>query len=156
MRRVWAKAGQRPLARSTHKYRWLYLYGFVRPSSGDVEWWLASRVNIELWQAVLDAFAAALGAGRDKTVILVLDNAGWHTSPRIKVPAGIRLCFLPSYSPELQPAERLWPLTNETVANRAFANLDDLAQALDRRCAALSDAPEKIAAHTKFHWWPDE
>ena len=44
-RRVWAKTGERPLARSSHKYKWLYLYAFVRPQSGAVEWWLASSVS---------------------------------------------------------------------------------------------------------------
>jgi hypothetical protein len=29
VRRVWAKRGQRPVAVSTHQYKWLYLYGFV-------------------------------------------------------------------------------------------------------------------------------
>jgi len=29
------------------------------------------------------------------------------------VAVGIALFFLPSHSPELQPVERLWPLTNE-------------------------------------------
>jgi len=42
------------------------------------------------------------------------------------VPDGIILLFLPPYSPELQPAERLWSLTNEPLVNRAFASLDEL------------------------------
>jgi hypothetical protein len=45
VRRVWARRGQRPVALSTHKYQWLYLYGFVRPATGQVEWWLANSVN---------------------------------------------------------------------------------------------------------------
>ena len=85
------------MAVSTHKYQWLYLYGFVRPTTGAVEWWLANSVNVPLFQSVLDGFAATLGAGPDKTVILVLDGAGWHVSKRLRVPDGIRLCFLPHY-----------------------------------------------------------
>jgi len=38
--------------------------------------------------------------------------------------------FMPSHSPELQPAERLWPLTNEAVANQLFQTLDDLEEVL--------------------------
>ncbi len=33
--------------------------------------------------------------------------------------------FLPPYSPELQPAEHLWPLTDEGIANTLFAALDE-------------------------------
>lgn len=155
-RRVWARIGQRPLARSRHRYCWLYLYGFVRPTTGDVEWWLANTVNVPLFQAVLDAFAATVGAGPNKTVIVVLDNAGWHVGKRLIVPDGIRLCFLPPYTPELQPAERLWPLADEAVANKPFESLDDLANALDARCSHLTDQPQLIAAHTHYHWWPAE
>ncbi len=106
-RRVWARRGRRPAAVSHHKYRWLYLYGFVHPASGEVEWWLANSVGVALFQAVLDAFADSVGAGGDKIVVIVLDNAGWHVSKKLRVPDGIRLCFLPPYTPELQPAERL-------------------------------------------------
>ncbi|MBO0777950.1 MAG: hypothetical protein J2P37_03895 [Ktedonobacteraceae bacterium] len=37
-----------------------------------------------------------------------------------------RLFFLPLYSPEWQPAERLWPLANEVIVNRRFETLDEL------------------------------
>ena len=33
----------------------------------------------------------------------------WHTSEQVKIPQGLHLEFIPSHSPELQPAERLWP-----------------------------------------------
>lgn len=90
IRRVWARRGRRPAAVSTHKYKWFYLYGFVRPSTGAVEWWVASRVGVALFQQVLDAFARDVGAGPDKTVVLVLDNAGWHISKKLRPPEGIR------------------------------------------------------------------
>jgi hypothetical protein len=155
-RRVWARAGQRPIAASHHKYQWLYLYAFVRPATGQVEWWLANCVNLALFQAVIEAFAQATGAGITKSVILVLDNAGWHVSKNLKLPDGLQLCFLPPYSPELQPAERLWPLTDEAVANKPFESLHRLAETLERRCAALTDQPNFLKASTHFHWWPDE
>jgi transposase len=47
------------------------------------------------------------------------------------------LFFLPAYSPELQPAERLWPLTNEPIANRCFESLDELEAVLFDRCRRL-------------------
>ncbi len=155
-RRVWARAGQRPVAVSHHKYKWLYLYAFVRPATGDVEWWVANSVNVALFQAVLDAFARAAGAGADKAVVVVLDNAGWHVSKKLVMPEGLHPCFLPPYSPELQPAERLWPLTDEAVANKPIETLDDLTDILDRRCSALSDQPNIVKANTHFHWWPHE
>ena len=155
LRRVWAKKGRRPIATADPRYEWLYLYGFVRPSSGATEWFLGNRVNTALFAAVLARFARAVGAGRDKAVILVLDNAGWHGAGKLEVPEGVRLAFQPPYSPELQPAERLWPLAREAVANRYVASLAELDRALAARRLALADRPEVIKAHTRFRWWPE-
>ena len=103
---------------------------------------------------MLAAFAEEVGAGEGKLVILVLDNAGWHISGDLVVPKGIELAFLPSYTPELQPAEHLWPLADEAVANKHFATLKDLDAALSERCRTLADMPEVIKAATHFAWWP--
>jgi DDE superfamily endonuclease len=111
LRRVWAERGRRPVALAEPRYEWLYLYGFVRPVTGAVEWFLCTAVNTALFAAVLARFAAAVGAGPDKRVIPVRDGAGGHGGGRLTPPEGVRLAFLPPYSPELQPAERLWPLT---------------------------------------------
>jgi hypothetical protein len=136
-RRVWARKGQRPIARANHRYQWLYLYGFVEPSSGAVVWYLFNTVSIEAFQKTLEAFARELGAGTDKIIILVLDNAGWHTTEKIKPPEGVILLFLPPDTPELQPAERLWPLANEAVVNTSFPTLENLAEPLAQRCREL-------------------
>ena len=154
LRRVWAKRGRRPVAVAEPRYQWLYLYGFVRPTTGALVWFLCNAVNTALLSAVLARFAAEIGAGPAKRVILVLDGAGWHAGAGLTVPEGVRLEFLPPYSPELQPAEHLWPLTNEAVANRHFARLSDLDATLAARCLALGDQPEAIQAATCFHWWP--
>ena len=155
-RRVWAKKGERPLAISSHKYEWLYLYAFVRPATGEVEWWIANTVNGPLFQAILDAFVKDRGIAKDKPAALLLDNAGWHHGKDLTFPDGLHPCFLPAYTPELQPAERLWTLTDEPIANKPFDSLDDLSKVLAQRCCALANQPERIKAHTKFSWWPDE
>jgi hypothetical protein len=65
---------------------------------------------------------------------------------------GISLVFLPPCSPELQPAERLWPLIDEPVANRHLATLAELDAIVAERCRRLDAAI--IRPHTDFHWWP--
>ena len=68
---------------------------------------------------------------------MVLDQAGWHTTEKLELPEGWDLYFLPSHSPELQPAERLWPLTNEVIANNSPHNLKELEALLIVRCRKL-------------------
>mgnify|MGYP000620806904 FL=1 len=154
LRTVWAACGQRPLAVVRPRYEWLYLYGFVQPQSGRTYWLLMPTVSIEAFSAALAAFAIHVDAGPRRRILLVLDRAGWHVSPRLVLPAGVTLVPLPPYSPELQPAERLWPLTNEALANRYFATLSDLDQAQGRRCVALQDDPETVRGCVHYHWWP--
>ena len=62
--------------------------------------------------------------------------------------------FLPPYSPELQPVERVWPLVNEAVANRYFRDLEEMMEAVAERCRVLAQDPETLRRHTLFHWWP--
>jgi hypothetical protein len=154
LRRGWAPRGQRPRAVVRPRYQWEYGYGFVQPETGATEWLLLPTVNSEVFTLALTHFARAVGAGPDKQVVLVLDQAGWHQSAQGAVPPGLHLVPLPPYSPELQPAERLWPLTNEPLANRTFDTLAELDAVLGDRCADLADHPDQVRAYTLFHWWP--
>ena len=160
LRRVWARRGQRPVVRVRPQYEWTWVYGFVEPTTGAgalwAGWWLIlPRVNVAAFNRALAEFAAALGVGRERRVVLVLDQAGWHTSRKVVVPPGMTLVFLPARSPELPPAERLWPLVDEAVANRTFATLDGLEEALVGRCRMLQTEEQAlIRGATCYHWWP--
>ena len=154
IRRVWAPVGQRPTARVKRRYEWTYLYGFVRPTTGEVWWLILPTVNKELFSMALGEFAKEVGAGEDKRILLVLDQAGWHTSGEVELPEGIHLEFLPTGSPELQPAERLWPLSNEAIANRLFEEIFEVEDALVERCVELLDQAGTIRDLTNYHWRP--
>jgi hypothetical protein len=143
--------GERPVARAKRGYEWTYLYGFVHPQSGQVFWLVLPTVNVELFSMALREFAREIGAGEDKRILLVLDRAGWHTGGDVEVPDGIHVEFLPSGSPELMPAERLWPLTNEAIANRLFEEIEELEEALVERCIELLDQAETIRGLTNYH-----
>ncbi len=156
LRRVWAPKGQRPIAHVERHYEWLYVYGFVRPSTGQSWWCLLPRVTTEAMALALATFARDERIDASHRAVLVVDQAGWHISPELPLPAGVDLVLLPSYSPELQPAERLWTLVDEPVANRAFPDLAALEAVLVDRCRTLEADRERLKAHTHFHWWPPE
>jgi hypothetical protein len=156
VRRVWAPKGQRPTAHVRRKYAWLYVYGFVRPSTGQSWWGLLPTVTSQAFALALATFARDEGIDAQHRAVLVLDQAGWHLAHDLTIPEGIELVFLPAQSPELQPAERLWPLVNEPVANRAFPDLDTLEAVLVERCRRLEADRLRLHAHAHFHWWPPE
>jgi transposase len=153
-RGVWAPVGKRPVARFKRGHKWTYSYGFVRPESAEVYWLILPTVNAKLFSMAHCEFAKEMGVGEEKRILLVVDRAGWHTGGEVEVPKGIHLGFLPSGSPELQPAERLWPLTNEVVANGIFEGIEEIEEALMGRCLQLHDQSESIRNLTNYHWWP--
>lgn len=155
LRRVWAPRGQRPVAVVHPRGKAVYVYAFVHPGSGRTHWLVLPTVNAASFSAALASFADAHGVSAIERVLLVLDGAGYHVAKDVVVPDGIELAFLPPYSPELQPAERLWALTDAVLVNRYFADLDALEEVLVDRCAALRQQEDIIHAHTHFHWWGD-
>ena len=144
--------GQRPIALGHHRFQWLQVVAFVQPTSGEAVWYLAPGLSKPFFEALLASFVRRTDAGRERHIVLVLDNAGWHGPEGLTVSEGISLVFLPPYSPELQPAERLWPMVDEARANRHFATRDALDAAVARRCRRLDT--NTIRPHTDFHWWP--
>ena len=124
----------------------------MQPTSGEAVWYLCNGLSKPFFAELLATFARETGSGRERSIVLVLDNAGWHGPKSLAIPDGISLVFLPPYSPELQPAERLWSLVDEPVVNRHVASLDELSTTIAERCRQLDAAI--FPPHTDFHWWP--
>jgi len=122
-----------------HRYEWLYVYGFVEPKTGKTLWYLIPRVNHQWLSLVYQSFAKDVGLSAEKIVLLVQDNARWHRSEKLEVPDGIMLDFLPAYSPELQPAERLW-------------SIEEIEEILITRCQYLETMTNEIKNLTNYHW----
>ena len=61
-------------------------------------------------------------------------------------------CLLAPVLPELQPAEHLWPVLDEPLANQYFETLADLERAVAERCLVLDG--DQLSLGTIFHWWP--
>jgi transposase len=152
-RMVWVPRGETPIASVNLKYEWLWLIGFVEPASGETYWWIVPRLNWQILERVLADFAQAFQVSATNRILLVLDQASFHTTRKLKVPEGLHLLFLPPKSPELQPAERLWPLTNEAIANRSFESLDELETLTAHRCRVLMHQRDFVRGVTGYYWW---
>jgi transposase len=73
---------------------------------------------------------------------------------KLQVPEGIHLVHLPPYSPELQPAERLWTLVNEPLVNQAFDSIEEVEELVYHRCRRLLQQQELIRGLTAYYWLP--
>jgi transposase len=130
------------------------ILGGLAALQDELSWWILPYVRTDIFNLVLADFAKHFGVGEDKQIVLAMDQAGWHTSKELEVPEGIHIILMPSHSPELQPAERLWPVTNEAIANESFKSLDELEEVLFERCKVLSRNCDLIRGLTFYHWWP--
>src|SRR5205085_5325736 len=110
------------------------------------------RVNVERMEGALVSFAAHADPKNEKVLVLVVDNAGWHTARRLAMPANVVLHFLPPCTPELPPVEPFWALVREAVANETFGRLADLRRAVRRRCGRLAGDPATVKGAIGFHW----
>jgi transposase len=151
-RRMWGLKGRRPRSCGRTRYEWLYVYGFVRPRTGESFTVIQPRVRVERMADALAAFAAHADPDGKKILVLVVDNAGWHTAKRLVVPPNVRLHFLPPCTPELQPVEPFWARVREGVANDTFDRLGQLRRVIRRRCRKLAADPTTVYGAVGFRW----
>lgn len=125
---VWALRGSRPTAVKQTRYQWVYLFAAVEPATGFSSALLAPNVNTGTMNAFLGVLASEIDPG--DCVVLIMDQAGWHKARALKVPDAIVILYLPPYSPELNPVERLWHyLRSHFLSNLAYEGYQHLLDA---------------------------
>ena len=116
--------------------------------------YLFSHLNADCFQAFLNEFAIEANASTDSPILLLLDNARAHIAKKLKIPPGIIFCFLPPYSPQIQPIERLWPVLNQCIANKLIKTYNELETRVIRKCRKLMLYGTKLVQKlTCFSWW---
>ncbi len=121
-RRLTAR-GTKPVGPCQHRFKNFYLYGAIAPRTGDGYFLGLPKLNAELFQVFLDAFARA----RPHTLnVLLVDNSRCHTAHALVLPANVILLFQPPYAPEVNPAERVWQALKDALAWQCFADLPAL------------------------------
>ena len=141
MTRQWALKGTRPTGWRQTQYEYLYVLGAACPQTGQTAGLLAPYLNIDSVDAFLREFKKEIHP--DVHVILIWDQAGFHTTEKIHVPDNVTIIPLPPYSPQLNPIEKLWQyLRKHYWSNRVYENYDAL------RIAAI-DAWQKTCLYPK-------
>ena len=119
------------------RYENFYAYAAVSPVTGDSFILLLPWVNTDVMSLYLAKMSEALGT---RQALVILDQAGWHRSKDLHIPPNIRLEFLPPYSPELNPTERLWLVTKTDVCrNQMPDSQEQLCQRLTDRLVEFTN-----------------
>jgi transposase len=137
--RRWARRGTRPSAPHDQRTASAYIFGAICPQQGKGAALVLPGCDTEAMNLHLEQIAAEVAPGHH--AVLILDQAGWHTSKRLAVPSNITLVALPPKCPELNPVENIWQFMRDNwLSNRVFASYDAL---LDHCCDAWNKLVEQ-------------
>lgn len=149
-RRILTVSGVKPLLPFQHRFKNLYLFGAYSPITGSHFTLELPKCNADCFQVYLDEFSQQKP---DEFKIIILDNGAFHKAKDIVVPANIELFFLPPYCPELNPAEKMWRLFKDAIANTIFRTLDDLSDALMATVNKLES--QTVISITSYDYYMD-
>ncbi len=123
--------GTRPLgACAGHKSA--YIFGAICPEQGKGAGLVLPFCNTETMSLHLGEISLAVAP--DAHAVVLMDQAGWHTTGKLDVPANISIVVLPAKCPELNPVENIWQFMRDNwLSNRIFTSHDNI---VDHCCEA--------------------
>ena len=109
--------------------------------------------DTETMQEFLDRFSGTIAD--DEHVAMFADRAGWHIANDLRVPDNITMIQLPSYSPELNPVERMWLYLKERfLSHRLLADYEAIANAACLAWNSLCTEVGRIRSLCSYPWIP--
>jgi transposase len=109
------------------------------------------QANTNGMQEHLAEISRQVGAGRH--AILIMDQASWHTTEALQVPANISIVLLPPRSPELNPVEKVWQYLRQTyLSNRVFETYEQIVETCCHAWNMLMEMPETVTSISYRDW----
>ena len=141
--RRWARRGTRPSAPQDQRTASTYIFGAICPQQGKAAGLVLPWCNTKAMSLHLAEISAQVAPGYHAA--LLLDQAGWHMSNHLVVPANITLVPLPPKCPELNPQENVWQFMRDNwLSNRVFTSYDNIVEHCCEAWNKLADQPWRI------------
>jgi transposase len=146
-RKRWDKKGRKTRVTKNGGHLRMNVIGMVCPRSGEFFAIEASHSDSATYQAFLDEADRQISFQRT-TNILVMDNASWHKRKSTDW-HGWQPMYLPPYSPDLNPIERIWlTMKARWFNNHVCKNEEKLIERVDQAILDVIDNPETIKQTT--------
>ncbi len=144
----WCQKGIRPQipCHSIREYR--YVYGATEAKTGERFFLIMPRCDT----ICMNLFLKELSKKFSKDIlILVCDNARWHTSKDLEIPKNIKMISIPPYTPEMNPMEQIW----EEIREKGFRNeiFQSLEKVVDRLCDTICNLTADIIKSIMGRKW---
>lgn len=148
VRRVWAPRGVKVVQPRQFVRRWCYLCLVVDPRAGKLWWsWTLDMKT--------DSIAQTVGRWQQAGIdVVVWDNAPAH-HPALVHQQGVTLVGLPPYSPELNPAERIFEAVRGHVEGEVYATLEAKYAAVHAFLTGLEADPARVRSIAGWDWLTD-
>lgn len=149
--RRWARKGTRPSAPHDQRTTSSYVFGAICPARGVGAGLVLPRCNTAMMQLHLEEIAHHVAPGAHGLVLV--DQAGWHMTDKLRMPHNVSLLPLPPKAPELNPVENIWQFLRQNwLSNRIFHSSEEI---IALSCAAwnkLIDQPWTIMSIGLRDW----
>ena len=144
--RTWGAIGKAPKVRVTGQRGRFNVLSVVTATG---------RLNYKLTQQIINSrcyvdYLAYLIKGRERPLFLIVDRAAFHQAKEVrrfvcKHRKQLRIYFLPSYSPELNPDEHVWEeIKDKKLGRQVVQNKFDLKQKLQSALQSLQDNTARV------------
>jgi transposase len=149
-RRRWSARGSRPKVPYLGDHIRANVIGAVCPATGECSAMIFDGVDTDVFQYYLDFLAKEIPALDSKRRLLIVDNASWHKAQRLHW-HHFEVHYLPGYSPDFNPIERLWlRLKADFFSDFIAKSPEELTQRLCYALTSLMNEPEKVASQCAF------
>jgi transposase len=141
-RRRWEKVGRRGKVPYKGEHIRMNVAGMICPRTGQFYALEFTHMDSTIFQVFLDNANKDLKLERKRN-LLICDNASWHKKKSLDW-HGFEPVYLPPYSPDLNPIERLWLIIKaEWFADFIAKDKDKLMERLDKALVWLINRKKK-------------
>jgi len=123
-------------------FQWRYLLLGVNTQSGQLKWAWIERMRQAHLRPALEGWSADG---------LVWDNASAHQGQQVTA-LGFQRVFLPPYSPELNPAERIFEVLRQAIEGEVYASVLAKQQAVDHLLRQLAADRQRVKRRVNWDW----
>ena len=139
--------GVKPIAVSQQVFESTWLFGAFSPINRKRLLIETNGCNSDFFQVFMDELSAT---DSEELMLILLDNASFHKTKKLKIPDNIALIYIPPYSPELNPAEKIWQRLKRAFTNMPFTTMEGVRNFLTEQTNLLS---EDIVISTCAYEW---
>ncbi|MGA1343719.1 MAG: transposase [Hyphomonas sp.] len=138
-----ARRGTRPIAPHDQRTKWACIFGAICPARGTcaglvLPWCDTFAMNLHLAEI---SKAVAPGAH----ALIIMDQAGWHTTPKTRCARQHHPPAAPAKSPEPDPVENIWQCMRDNwLSNRVFTDYQPIVALCGEAWEKLAQRPWKI------------